>query len=335
MKRKFLVLFLTAALSFSVTACGNDSSAASKTGSTQTEAETESGSSEEIEEPDSQEEEAPEETETEEQDSAETETPADVDNPMAAALENMNSVTSMEAKMVIEMDLTMEAEGQSQAVESVTTMDMAYFTDPMKIKMEMTMDMGAQGSASMSVYADADEDGNYMMYMFDGASWSAAPVDMGDLAEYDAHNSMVSSIGDGDRYALEGTETVDGVNAYKYSYTMTGDEMKESLSSSGAFESFRSLGMSERDVYNMLDGTGEVVTYVWIDEATLYPIKYEMDMTEVMDALMSAVVESLGENAEGISMHIPNMNMTMTCSNFNSAADFTVPEEALSAASAE
>lgn len=335
MKRKFLALFLTASLAFSITACGNDSSAASTTGSTQTETETESESSEEIEEPESQEEEAPEETETEEQDSAETETPADVDDPMAAALENMNSVTSMEAQMVIEMDLTMEADGQSQSVESVTTMDMAYFTDPMKIKMDMTMDMGAQGSASMSVYADADEDGNYMMYMFDGANWSAAPVDMGDLAEYDARNSMVSSIGDGDRYTLEGTETVDGVNAYKYSYTMTGDEMKEALSSAGAFDSFSSLGMSESDAYNMLDGMGEVVTYVWIDEATLYPIKYEMDMTEVMDALMSAIIEGLGEEAEGISMHIPNMNMTMTCTNFNSAADFTVPEEALSAASAE
>ena len=43
-------------------------------------------------------------------------------------------------------------------------------------------------------------------------------------------------------------------------------------------------------------------------------LKYEMDMTDVMDALMGAVVEAMGEQAEGMSMSIPKMEMTMTCS---------------------
>ena len=78
----------------------------------------------------------------------------------------------------------------------------------------------------------------------------------------------------------------------------------------------------------MLDGLGEMTEYVWIDEATLYPVKYEVDMTDIMDALMVNLVEAMGEQAQGMSINIPKMKMTMECSNFNNATDFTIPEEA-------
>lgn len=328
MKRKFLALFLTAALALSVTACGNDSASTSAPADTKTEAdagqETKDAAKEETKDA------AKEETKD-----ASAEAPAEVEDPIAESLKRMNDVTSMEMEMVMNMDMSFEADGDKQAVESVTVMDMECITDPLKIKMEMDMDMGAAGSMSMSIYGDIDENGNYMMYMFDGASWSAMPVAEIDMEAYNAQSSMAAQIGDTSVYTLEGTEKLNGADAYKYFYTMTGDEMKAAIRDAGALDSLTSLGISQSDAYNMLDGLGEVVTYVWVDAETFYPIQYEMDMTDVMDALMVGVIEAMGEEAEGISMHVSKMEMTMTCSNFNGISDITVPKEALAAAAAQ
>ena len=71
-----------------------------------------------------------------------------------AASEKVNAVESMEATMVMEMDMT----AMGQKVETDTTMDMVCFNDPMKMKADMTMDMGSLGSVSMSIFAEADGD---------------------------------------------------------------------------------------------------------------------------------------------------------------------------------
>lgn len=305
MKKKFLALILTGVLALSATACGSRSNDANASVNTTSRTETQNNAASPAEQ-------APE-------------AQPEVD-PIEEAMKNMESVTSMEAQMVMDMDMIVSANGQEQTIESVTTMDMVCFTDPLKIKMDMTMDMGDQGSVNMQVYAEPSESGTYNVYMFDGQSWSTDESTASALAEYDARTSMMDSIGDASQYKQEGTEQVNGANAYKYSYVLTEEEMKEQILSSGALDSVSSLGVEIND--SMFDGVGEMTSYVWVDEETLYPVKYEMDMTAVMDALMSNMLEAMGEQAEGLSMSIPKMNISMTCSNFNNATDFTVPDEA-------
>lgn len=298
MKKKFVVLILTGVLTMSAAACGkssNDTSASVNT-NTQTEAQ------------------------------ADTVQP-DVD-PMEEAMKNMESVTSMEAQMIMDMDMNISANGQEQAIESMTTMDMVCFSDPLKIKMDMTMDMGEQGSMNMQVYAEPSENGAFHVYMFDGQSWSTQESAESALAEYDARSSLMGYIGDASQYTQEGTEQVNGANAYKYSYVLTEEELKQQMMESGALDSVSQLGLDVSQVDSMLDDLGEVTAYVWIDETSMYPVKYEMDMTTVMDSLMANMIAALGDQAEGLSMSVPEMKISMTCSNFNSAADFTIPDEA-------
>ena len=172
------------------------------------------------------------------------------------------------------------------------------------------------------------DSGTYTMYMYDGQSWTSGEASEADFAEYDARNSMLGYIGDGSKYTQEGTEQVNGANAYKYSYVLTEAELKEQMQESGALDSVSQLGLDVSQVDSMLDELGDVTAYVWIDEATYYPVKYEMDMTTVMDTLMKNMLEAMGDQAEGVSMSVPEMKISMTCSNFNSATDFTVPDEA-------
>ncbi len=49
--------------------------------------------------------------------------------------------------MVIEMDMTIGAGGQTQTMETVTNMNMICFYEPtLRIKMDMNMDMKSMGS---------------------------------------------------------------------------------------------------------------------------------------------------------------------------------------------
>lgn len=294
MKKKILMLILAVVMTLSATACGGkDAGSASAEGN-----------------------------------DVQAEEEAEEIDAYAAALENMESVTNMEAQMVMEMNMDIAAEGESQSIESVTNMDMAFFSDPRKIKVVMNMDMGELGSTEQSIYGEITEDGTGMMYLYDGTAWQSQEVGAVDLEQYDASSSMLSFIDDGSVYTLEGMEEVNGANAYKYSCVTSGEDAKQELLSAGALDSLSSLGLDASQMDSTLDEVGDITEYVWIDEATLYPVKYESDMTEAMDTMVSGILESMGEQAEGISMGISKMKITMTCSDFNNAADFTIPEEA-------
>lgn len=299
-RNKILALMLTAALAMSMTACGSKDGGSENTAS-ETEAEAEAPAEEEV-------------------------------DPFAAAQENMAEVSNLDATMLMEMDMEMGADGQTQTMESDTTMEMTTFTDPLRLKMEMTMDMNAGDAGNMtqnmSIYAETAEDGTCTMYMYDGNSWQAQEVEASDVAEYNASNDMAAYLNDDYGFEAAGTDQVDGANAYKYSGKITGDDMKEVLLSSGALDQFSSLGIDSSQLEGMMDGLGEITIDLWIDEATLYPVKYEMDMTAVMDALMSNMIEAMGDQAAGLTMSIPKMTISMTCYNYNAATEFEIPAEA-------
>ena len=302
MKKKFLTLAL--AVMLTVTACGGkDTTTSAESKEAQTEESAVSSEGEEADEPE------------------------EVD-ALTAAMENMSSVTNMEGQMVMEMDMEIAADGQSQPIVSVITMNMTVFDDPMKLKVEMNADMGEEGSVQESIYGEVTEDGTATIYIFDGEEWYSQVVGVADMMQYDAGNSMISLIDNESMYKLEGMEKVNGASAFKYSCVTSGEEAKQQILSTGALDSLASLGFDLNQLENLWGDIGELTEYVWIDKASLYPVKYEVDMTQIMDALMSSMIASLGEQAEGLEMGVSKMKISMTCSNFNNAADFTIPEEA-------
>lgn len=244
-------------------------------------------------------------------------------DPLAAARKNIDAASSMDAVMTMNME--MEAGGET--VKTVTSMDMTMFKEPMRMKVEATTEAAGQ-SAVISIYAEEDGNGGYMMYMNDGTSWYSAEAGAEDLAQYEVGQSMSAYIDSASSFKQEGTETVNGVSAYKYTGVITGQNMQDVVTESGALNSLSSMGLSEEQMEEMLSGLGDIPVTLWISETDLYPVRYDMDMTSVMDGLMKAVLESMGDQAEGLTMSVPEMTITMTCSNFNSATDFTIPDEA-------
>lgn len=242
-------------------------------------------------------------------------------DPLAAAQENMNAAKSMDISMVMELDMEMAGE----TMETVTKMDGTVFTEPVKLKMTAATEAAGQ-SAEVTIYVEETGDGAYTLYMNDGTGWYSAPASEEDLTQYEVNQNMSAYIGIASSFKQEGVETVDGVSAYKYTGVITGENMKEFMSESGALDSLSSLNIEEGQLDGML--SGDIPVKLWISETDMYPVRYEIDMTAVMDGLMQAVVEGMGEQAQGLTLAIPNMRLTMTCSNFNSAAGFSIPDEA-------
>mgnify|MGYP001107460581 FL=1 len=245
-------------------------------------------------------------------------------DPLKAAMANLDAAKSMDACMVMEMD--MEANGEK--LESVTTMATSVFTDPMRMKVDLTMDMGAYGSVTNSIYAESDGGSGYTMYLFDGSSWASQAATEDDLAMYDVSGSIDGYIDSVTAFSQTGEEQVDGVDTYKYTGAISGEAMENVVKESGALDSLGDLGLDESQMNEMLSGLGDISVSLWISKDDPYPVRCEMDMTAIMDGLMQNMVTAMGGAESGVTMSIPKMLFTITCSNFNSATDFEIPAEA-------
>jgi len=301
-RNKFLALILAAAVSCSFTACGSEDS---NKGSVQQEAGSQG-----------------EDTSDE---GSEEKTAEDV---LTQAQEKMKDVKSMAAKMVMHMDMKMSAEGEEQTMQMVSNADMSCLYDPVRMKIDMDIDMGELGSTKQNIYAEAAEDGTITEYIGDGTNWQKVNIQLEDLGQYDAAKNMQNYLDSSFNFKLDGTEQVDGADAYKLSGVMTGEKIKEAMVASGALNYLTSLGMDASQTDTMLDGLGDIPLTFWIDAESSYPVKYDIDMSAVMNTLMSKMMESMDEQAQGMSIEIHKMTMEMTCSDYNEVEEFTIPEDA-------
>lgn len=245
---------------------------------------------------------------------------------IATALEKINAVKSLDATMIMEMDMSV----MGQTVGTETTMNMSCFNDPMKLKADMSMDMGEIGSATMNVYAAMDGD-NYTVYLYDGSAWTSETVDMSYLQQYDAKESMNLYLESGDDYTQEGTEEINGSTANKFTGVIRGDALEEVLAASGATSSLEG-SVGDLDLAELYSDLGDMPVTVWVDQESGYPVRYSMDMTQLMQGIMEKSMAAVGgEGDASATLTVDKMTVVMDCFNFDNATDFEIPAEALGA----
>ena len=246
-----------------------------------------------------------------------------------AALEKIDAVESMDAVMFMEMDMSV----MGQSIEADTTMNMSCFNDPVKLKADMTMSMGAMGSVSMSIYAQQDGE-MCSTYLYDGTGWTVETMDLGDLQQYDAQESMSLYLECGEDFTLAGSEKINGSTADKYTGVIRGEALEKVLASSAATQSVESIS-GELDLADLYSDLGDLPITVCVDRETGYPVRYYLVMTKMMQSIlektMAAAVESGEANLSGM-MTVDQLTITMDCYNFGNATEFTIPQEALEAA---
>ena len=248
---------------------------------------------------------------------------AEIEALLAKAQETMATVESMAAEMTMEMDMGMEGE----TLETTTVANILSQQEPLKLKMDMYMVMsdGTQID-QMQMYA-VEEDGHLHTYMAAEDIWYAETLELDALNQYNAEENM--DLDNITSFQSEGEEEVNGKTATKISGVIAGDAMEEAIADSGLAASAGSMGISEdmmADVYAELE---DLPVSLWID-AEGYVLKYELDMTEMMQKIMTESMKAMGMAEEDIAVDIEKTSITMVCSDFNAVEEISIPEEAMS-----
>lgn len=249
---------------------------------------------------------------------------AEIEALLTQAKENMAAVESMAAEMTMEMDMSMGGE----TIETTTLARIRSQQDPLKMAMDMSMVM-SDGTEidQMQMYA-VEVDGHLHTYMSMADAWYAETLELEELSQYNAEENMDLYLDHITNFKSAGQENINGTQATKISGVITGDAMEEAIAGSGLTASAQSMGISEEMMTSMYDELGDLPISLWID-AEGYVLKYEMDMTEMMQKIMDESLKAMGASETDIQMDIEKTSITMVCSDFNAVEEIEIPEEAL------
>jgi hypothetical protein len=249
---------------------------------------------------------------------------------LAEAQKNMADVTSMSYSM--DMSMEMGTEEFMLGMDMVSTAD--YIIDPLTLKLDLSMDMGELGSTSQTMYTTLEGD-TYISYFTvdDGATWYKQEVaSTEELERYNAQNTMELYLSSMENFEENGTETINGSKATRYDGVISKEYLKDVMEISGVLSQFESFGLDSSSIDLETADFGEMPISVWIDEESVLPVKYEMDMTSFMQNMMDVLLTTLmaeGESTETLT--IGEVFVSMTLTNLNGVEQIEIPPEALAA----
>lgn len=256
-------------------------------------------------------------------------TPAEV---MAKAGENLAKAGSMTFDMA--MEISMSAGGET--VDMTMTMNGETTTEPVAVHAGMDIDMGALGAMAVELYAEQDDStvttyigmdlGGSMTWMKEETALDEA------TAALDAKGDMGSSLALAANLKEAGTETVGGVEATRYDGVITKENLQQMLENNGMLDELGDtldLKKSLEDAAENTEALSDVPISIWIDREAMLPVKYEMDMTEMMQKLMTQISMAASMEYPAVS----RMKLSMTIGGIDTVDAITIPDEARNAAS--
>lgn len=254
-------------------------------------------------------------------------TPAEV---LSQVQTNLIQAQSMSYQMLMDYDMS----AQGQAVKMSMDLSADFIRDPMAMKLEMAMDMGEQGSMETTMYV-VEEDGESVSYTSMEDQWikqELAALDV--LKQYDIQQMLDAYLENSEGFEEKGSESVNGLDAIRYDGVISTDYIGEVLKSSGALDQMTSLGLSEEDAEAMYSDLGTLPVSIWVDSAAMLPVKYEMDMTGVMQKLMDNMMEQMaqGQDLSGVELKMNKVFTTVILTNINGVTSVEVPAEVKDAA---
>lgn len=258
---------------------------------------------------------------------------------LTAAQTKMQEAKSVQADMVMDMNIAGTVQGQEITMKMNMDMAMQTISDPMKMKanMKLVMDMGAMAGGAaipeqnVELYM-TEEDGTYKTYTNTAGIWTTETVDATALGQYDPKASMDIYLKSADSFKKGAEEEIQGMKATKYSGIIKSEALDEIMAASGMDKQMETLGMPAEDVANLYKDMGDMPVDLWINEEG-YPVRYEMDMSEMMNKMFAKFLEkAAGAELSEADMQMKcDVKISMDCYNFDKVEDFTIPAEALAA----
>lgn len=240
--------------------------------------------------------------------------PSDVTASLAKAQEVAAGLTSAKTEMDMDMSYTITADGQNLDVSTTMSMSTEVIMEPMTAYALVSMDvMGVQ----MDVYSYVKQEGEgYIAYAsLDGTNWTPQELTEDQLAQYNAAQSVEFYIRAAQGFKYSGEEELDGVKLHRYDGELTGDMLNEAVELSGMDTMLSSYGVNGDTVFE-----GSMPMSIWLDAETFAPVRYELDMSQVIAGYMQGMFE-----AEGASMENASILVSIRLSELNAIESIETP----------
>ena len=241
----------------------------------------------------------------------------------ATAKENIVTAKSVRLHMTTDMAFDLQGETTSMTMK----MEEACTQDPLSAEVT-TMYLVQEGKEYVSYTKVSggilgDED----------VGWSQSTIDVTDLKQYNAMDNAKLYLDVLNSFQSAGKEAIGSYNTIRYDGKVTGQDISKMLDTLG--DNVSSMlstadASTMADLFSQLDG---IPMSVWIDQKTALPVRYEMDLSGMVNQLMSTMINALGSlSSEAVDFQVSKARVTVECSDYNAVAPITVPQEVLDAA---
>ena len=231
------------------------------------------------------------------------------------------------------MGVAVEAMGQKLDMD--VSIDMVYFKDPMKMKMDMkavdnTGEMFKE-EITTSMYFMKEGD-NYVTYTEAEGMWTKTVMDAEDEESKKLIEQMESGMTfvDESLYGMYTKSAEQPENETALDFVITGEQIVDMLKKSGVDTSSLEASGVSTDIFAQI---GEIPMTMTVDNENIYWKSVSVDLTEMVQNLLNTVLEQYGALlGEGeVSVNVGEIKMDLTYNKYNEAKDFTLPEEAKNA----
>lgn len=248
------------------------------------------------------------------------------DRGLAGAQEKLSGVGSLSCS--VETDMGLSLAGESFNIKSSCRID--YTSEPEAVRLQVSTgtDGSSAGGYSYTAWA-ASSGGVCSAYINLSGGWLRQDLPGTDaLSRYDIRLVSERWLRGAVNVTDAGEEELDGQQARRYDCSVSAKAVENIMTASGAYEALSVLDLSDAAARDILSGLGEIPMSVWVGEQGL-PLRYELDLTGVMGALMDSVAEALGEDYPA--MTVGSLTVSLSLSDFDAVEAIEIPAEALGA----
>ncbi len=245
------------------------------------------------------------------------------ESAMARALSEMQDVESLHMDMVMSLDMSLSAEGQTLDMPISMDMSMDTINEPLTAHATMNMNV-MQQPVGVEYYLEQSGE-NYQMYAnMDGGGWESMSMDETELGQFSAVDGVEFYLQCASAFEKVGEEEVRGATASRYDGEIPADMLSEAIERSGAYDMFESLGVSGESTDGLTSGMG---LSIYLDNETGLPVRYVIDMTDLMREMMDTTLSAVGAG-DAMSWEVGEASVSVTLSDFNGIDAIEIPDYA-------
>lgn len=210
-------------------------------------------------------------------------------------------------------------------------------SDPEMQKVNMKMDAGVAGSLETTAYIEKN-DGGYYGYLYadtgNGGEWMRGAISEEDIKSLSGDfnpNSTDLFLGYASmQYTEVGEEMINDVDTTHYIGVISGSDIIKLVNDSGVMDQILGEGVPLDGLEDsIIEDLDSVEINMWVSK-DCYPVKYEIDMSELMNIIIQALAQSDPEYATVASMTVTT-SISCEYSQINSLGEIVIPEEAKNA----